>query len=47
MAHIDFGGTIEEVITADEFPLEKAKEVISDETVAVLEIGRASCRERV
>lgn len=39
MGHIDFGGTIEEVITADEFPLEKAKEVLIDETVAVLGYG--------
>lgn len=39
MGHIDFGGTIEEVITSDEFPLEKAKEVLIDETVAVLGYG--------
>jgi len=39
MAHIDFGGTIEEVITSEEFPLEKAKEVLGDETVAVLGYG--------
>jgi len=39
MAHIDFGGTVEEVITSEEFPLEKAKEVLSNETVAVLGYG--------
>ncbi len=39
MAHIDFGGTIEEVITSEEFSLEKAKKVLSDETVAVLGYG--------
>jgi ketol-acid reductoisomerase len=39
MAHIDFGGTVEEVITSEEFPLEKAKEVLSNETIAVLGYG--------
>jgi len=39
MGHIDFGGTIEEVITSEEFPLEKAKAVLSDEIVAVLGYG--------
>jgi len=39
MAQIDFGGTVEEVITSEEFPLQKAKEVLSDETVAVLGYG--------
>ncbi|MFC1811935.1 ketol-acid reductoisomerase [Thermodesulfobacteriota bacterium] len=39
MAQIDFGGTVEEVITSEEFPLEKAKDVLSDETVAVLGYG--------
>ena len=36
MAKMNFGGVIENVITREEFPLSKA-----------LEIGRASCRERV
>ena len=27
MAQIDFGGTIEEVVTLDEFPMEKARKV--------------------
>jgi ketol-acid reductoisomerase len=39
MAMIDFGGVIEEVITSDEFSLEKAREVLKDETVAVLGYG--------
>lgn len=39
MARIDFGGTVEEVVTRDEFPLEKAREVLSDEVVAVLGYG--------
>ena len=39
MAQIDFGGVTEEVITADEFPLDRAREVLADETVAVLGYG--------
>jgi ketol-acid reductoisomerase len=39
MARINFGGTEEEVITSEEFSLEKAKEVLKDETVAVLGYG--------
>ena len=39
MAKIDFGGTVEEVVTRDEFPLEKARQVLSDEVVAVLGYG--------
>ena len=39
MAKIDFGGMLEEVVTADEFPIEKAKDVLKDETVAVLGYG--------
>jgi len=39
MAKIDFGGVLEDVITADEFPLERAREVLKDETVAVLGYG--------
>jgi len=39
MAKIDFGGTVEEVVTRDEFPLEKARQVLSTETVAVLGYG--------
>ncbi len=39
MAQINFGGTQEEVITADEFSLEKAREVLKDETIAILGYG--------
>jgi len=39
MAKIDFGGTVEDVVTRDELPLEKAREVLSDEVVAVLGYG--------
>ena len=39
MAQIDFGGTMEDVITRDEFSLEKAREVLADETICVLGYG--------
>ena len=39
MAKIDFGGTMEDVVTIDEFPLEKARELLKDETVAVIGYG--------
>lgn len=39
MAKIDFGGVIEDVVTLEEFPLEKAKEILANETVAVLGYG--------
>ncbi len=39
MATIDFGGVLEEVITAEEFTLEHAREVLKDETIAVLGYG--------
>jgi ketol-acid reductoisomerase len=39
MAKIDFGGTIEEVVTRSEFSLEKAREVLKDEVVAILGYG--------
>ena len=39
MAQLNFGGTEEEVITRDEFPLEKAREVLKDETICVLGYG--------
>ena len=51
MAQMNFGGVIENVMTREEFPLEKAREILKDETIAVIgygvQIGRASCRERV
>ena len=36
---MNFGGVIEEVMTREEFPLEKALEVLKDETIAVLGYG--------
>ena len=39
MATINFGGVEENVVTRDEFPLEKAREVLKDETIAVLGYG--------
>ena len=39
MAKIDFGGVLEEIVTRDEFPLERARQVLRDEVVAVLGYG--------
>jgi ketol-acid reductoisomerase len=39
MARIDFGGVIEEVVTSEEFPIEKARKTLAHETVAVLGYG--------
>jgi ketol-acid reductoisomerase len=39
MAKIDFGGVIEEVVTREEFPLEKARQVLKDEVIAVIGYG--------
>jgi ketol-acid reductoisomerase len=39
MAKIDFGGVVEQVVTRDEFPLEKARKVLKDEVIAVLGYG--------
>ncbi len=39
MAQINFGGVIEEVATREEFPLVKAREVLKDETIAVIGYG--------
>jgi ketol-acid reductoisomerase len=39
MAKINFGGTVEEVVMRDEFSLEKAREILKDEVVAVLGYG--------
>ena len=39
MAQLNFGGTIENVVIRDEFPLEKAREVLKDETIAVIGYG--------
>ncbi len=39
MAKIDFGGTVEEVITREEFSLEKARQILKDEVIAILGYG--------
>lgn len=39
MAKINFGGVEEDVVTREEFPLEKAREVLKDETIAILGYG--------
>jgi ketol-acid reductoisomerase len=39
MAQLNFGGTVENVVTREEFPLEKAREVLKNETIAVIGYG--------
>lgn len=39
MALIDFGGVQENVVTREEFPLEKAQQVLAGETVAIIGYG--------
>jgi len=39
MARIDFGGVVEDVVTRDEFSLEKARGVLKKETIAVIGYG--------
>jgi len=39
MAKINFGGVEEDVVTRDEFPMEKAKEVLKNETIAIIGYG--------
>ena len=39
MAKLNFGGVEENVVTREEFPLSKAKEVLKDEVIAVLGYG--------
>lgn len=39
MANINFGGETETVITREEFPLTKAREILKDEVIAVLGYG--------
>lgn len=36
---LDFGGTMEEVVTREEFPLAKAREALKDEVIAVIGYG--------
>ena len=39
MAWIDFGGTTEQVVTRKEFPMSKARQVLKNETIAVIGYG--------
>ena len=39
MAKLNFGGVEENVVTRDEFPLSKAQEILSGETVAIIGYG--------
>src|ERR1700712_276914 len=39
MAKLNFGGTEENVVTREEFPLEKAQQVLKDEVIAVIGYG--------
>lgn len=39
MAKINFGGVTEEVVTRSEFPLEKAQDVLKNDTIAVIGYG--------
>ena len=39
MAAIDFGGVVENVVTSEEFSLERARKILENETVAVLGYG--------
>ncbi|MBB4077826.1 ketol-acid reductoisomerase [Lewinella aquimaris] len=39
MAMLNFGGTEEKVVTREEFPLDKARKVLKDETIAVIGYG--------
>jgi len=39
MAKINFGGTLEEVVTSEEFPIKKAQEVLKNETIAIIGYG--------
>jgi len=39
MAKINFGGVVEDVTTREEFPVSKAKEVLKNETIAIIGYG--------
>ena len=39
MAKLNFGGVEENVVTRDEFPLSKAREVLKDELIAIIGYG--------
>jgi ketol-acid reductoisomerase len=39
MVKINFGGVVEEVVTREEFPMDRARDVLKNETIAVLGYG--------
>ena len=39
MAKINFGGTIEEVVTREEYPLSQAVEYLKNDTIAIIGYG--------
>ena len=39
MAKINFGGVVEDVVTREEFPVSKAREILKNETIAVIGYG--------
>ena len=39
MAQINFGGTVEEVVTREEFPMDKALDFLRNETIAIIGYG--------
>lgn len=39
MAQLDFGGTLENVVTREEFTLDQARETLKDETIAIIGYG--------
>ena len=39
MAQINFGGVTEKVVLREEFPIEKAREILKDETIAIIGYG--------
>jgi ketol-acid reductoisomerase len=39
MANINFGGVIENVVTREEFPVSKAREILKDEIIAIIGYG--------
>jgi ketol-acid reductoisomerase len=39
VASIDFGGVVEDIVTREEFPVDKARQVLENETIAVIGYG--------
>ena len=39
MAQLNFGGTLENVVTREEFPLEKARDILKNDTIAIIGYG--------